>query len=506
MARVRIWLLAASAIGLALLGLLGLTTCAPLPWSDRMMTNPVAFVPPGPRRLAGTSLSLSGEAPRASRIAAPADLAARVRAADPAVRPLVPFFEALAALESGASAGPMMAGPVVIVQIGDSHTANDRMSGRLRELFQERFGAAGRGMLPPGIPFKYYRPAHVAVAVSDGWTLASSFSDKASGLFGVAGFRFTGVGAGETMTLEATDPPGFDWLAVEVVMQPGGGTLDIKVDGAPAYRLATARDTVQGGWLNLPVPPGSRKVQIETRGDGRVDLLSWTVERDRKGVVYENLGIIGAAVGIVGRWDPAIVAWELAQRAPSLIVVAYGTNEGFHDPLTRERYAVDVERRLKQIRAAAPQASIVVMGPPDANRFPAGCPPARKQQALKLCKPLSGAEREDYAARFQARLAPDSCRWHTPPNLAMVRQVQRSAAAAQGLYFWDWSQVMGGECGMHDWVMRDPPLAMDDHVHLRAPGYQITAEALFQELMDHYGRYRRQVRGGPAQEPGIAHP
>ena len=39
---------------------------------------------------------------------------------------------------------------VNILQIGDSHTAADHFSGRLRELFQASFGNAGRGMLPPG--------------------------------------------------------------------------------------------------------------------------------------------------------------------------------------------------------------------------------------------------------------------------------------------------------------------------------------------------------------------
>ena len=38
------------------------------------------------------------------------------------------------------------------MQIGDSHTANDSFSGRLRELFQARFGDAGRGVMPPGCP------------------------------------------------------------------------------------------------------------------------------------------------------------------------------------------------------------------------------------------------------------------------------------------------------------------------------------------------------------------
>ena len=60
--------------------------------------------------------------------------------------PLLPLFRALAAQEAYASATPL-----TILQIGDSHTANDSFSGRMREQFQARFGDGGRGILPPGV-------------------------------------------------------------------------------------------------------------------------------------------------------------------------------------------------------------------------------------------------------------------------------------------------------------------------------------------------------------------
>ena len=47
---------------------------------------------------------------------------------------------------------------LTILQIGDSHTEAEHFSGRLRALFQARFGNAGRGMLAPGAPVDYWRP------------------------------------------------------------------------------------------------------------------------------------------------------------------------------------------------------------------------------------------------------------------------------------------------------------------------------------------------------------
>src|SRR5947207_9701576 len=73
------------------------------------------------------------------------------------------FFAALDGLEEKRATAP-----VRIVQIGDSHTANDAFSDRMREALQARFGAAGRGWLPAGIPFTHYRPRLVTVSEA-GW-------------------------------------------------------------------------------------------------------------------------------------------------------------------------------------------------------------------------------------------------------------------------------------------------------------------------------------------------
>ena len=40
------------------------------------------------------------------------------------------------------------------------------------------------------------------------------------------------------------------------------------------------------------------------------------------------------------------------------------------------------------------------------------------------------------------------------------------------------------------WATTQPPMAAPDRVHLFAPGYQATAEALFRVIMDGYERYR----------------
>src|SRR5205809_1055182 len=94
---------------------------------------------------------------------------------------LRPLFVALRGLEQHRARRP-----VRIMQIGDSHTANDSFSGRLRERLQERFGKAGRGWLPAGVPFAYYRPALVTVTEA-GWRHVRPGDAGAGDAFGLDG-------------------------------------------------------------------------------------------------------------------------------------------------------------------------------------------------------------------------------------------------------------------------------------------------------------------------------
>jgi lysophospholipase L1-like esterase len=368
--------------------------------------------------------------------------------------PLLPFYQALDALESGRSAGP-----VAMLQIGDSHTANDAFSGRMRMLAQDRFGDAGRGMLPPGIPFRTYNPARVAVTAS-GWRIVSSMDANSPGPFGISALRQTTLTRAE-MTLQANQPGGIDEIWIEALGQPDGGTIDAKPDSGPAVSLRTDSAHRQPMWLVLPNAQG---VTVRTRGDGPVDLLSWTALRHHPGVTYSNMGTIGATAGLIGRWDPAIVGAELTRLHPALILVAFGTNEGFHDATDIPAYTAEYAARLRMLRTASPGSAILVIGPPDGSRHAAdGAPSA----------------------------CPDDARhWTIPPRLAEVREAQRQVAKAAGFYFWDWSAAMGGPCAMVRYARTDPPMGAADHVHLLTPGYRATADMLFAEIMRGYARYQ----------------
>lgn len=378
---------------------------------------------------------------------------------------LWPFFAALA--DAG---GRKSHNPLRIIQVGDSHSANDSFSGRMRQRFQDRFGAAGRGWLPAGVPYKYFRPQLVKVS-EDGWRHLKP-SDHAGVALGLDAVDAESQPHDSTMTIESTEPGGFDRFGVEYLTRPDGSAFTVQVDGAAPVRVSTA--AAQTAVKRFDLPLGRPALRIELRAAGRppVDLLGWSVERRGPGVIYENHGTIGAKVDILGQIAPQATAFELNDRRPALIVVAFGTNEGFADGFDLDRYAARFQAAVAALQRQAPGAAILVLGPPDGNRHAQNCAP------VAACRPNG-----------------DECTWQEPPHLAAVRSLQRRIAHRQGWAYWDWFMAMGGACSVDRMTVAEPPLAMPDHVHLSKLGYEAMADVLFADLMGEFERWRAQARG-----------
>jgi lysophospholipase L1-like esterase len=383
-------------------------------------------------------------APAASRLSSPEALA--------------PFFAKLATLDD--KTAPQ---PVRVLQIGDSHTANDSLSGRLREQLQGRFGAAGRGWLPAGIPFKYYRPQLVSVSES-GWEhlKLKDHGDAALGLDAVAA---QSTARDAVMALQSTDPVGFDRFAVEYLTQPNGAAFTVAVDDDAPIRVSTAAVTAAIKLFDLPLDRPAHRIELRAEGRPPPVLLGWTAERRTAGIIYENHGTIGATVGLLSQITPEAAAFELRERRPALLIVAFGTNEGFDDTLDPDRYAARFEGGVESLRRAAGGAPVMILGPPDGVRAERGCTAA----------PCGGS---------------DPCARSEPAKLAAVRDIQRRVAAREGWAYWDWFAAMGGICSIDRMSAADPPLAMPDRVHLSSAGYRAIADLLFADLMRAYEEWK----------------
>ncbi len=429
------------------------------------------------------------------------------------------FHQRLADLRAG------RAPRVVILQIGDSHTAADYMTGQLRARFQARFGSGGRGLMQPGIPYPYHRAEGIRITQAGKWQVLSSNKRKPdTAAYGLSGYVLRSVMAGDTIMLD--ERSGADTLTIGYWQRPGAGSFEVIANQETFGRIETSGEVERRGEIKLnlarngPVPAGHGwTIKLRTLGDGPVDLMDLAMTRIG-GVEIVNLGFIGAQVSILGRWHWPTVAEQIKDLDPAVVLVAFGTNEGFAPAAgIQGSYEIEFEQRLTALEAAAPNAALVVVGPPDAARYPRFClPPAppgiargpesgtatradrvrdRTLHALAVgrvraawpppvppetavCKPLTPDERRNYVLSFDSedRVL---CRWHTPPALPLVREIQRRVAVRHGALFFDWSAMLHGECGIDRWARQG--LAAKDRVHFTKAGYIRAADRLFEVLM-----------------------
>lgn len=390
------------------------------------------------------------------------------------------FYDALADLEQGRRKRP-----VTILHLGDDHVSGDRLDAHLRALFQARFGDAGRGLLLPAGAFKGYRARGVRFGVEGPWSTASILDTK-SGVFGLTGVQVSATSAKSEISVTSLDGP-FDGAEVAFLASPDRGAASILVDGK-SYSVATRANEpgVQRFRINL----GGSTLAVRPAGTGPITVLSWSLTKNQAGIRYASIGLPGARADTPGRADELVMTEEVRALRPDLIVLGYGQVEGFDDQLDVGRYAQRVQELIARIKGLAPEASLLLIGPADAARMPDHAAKPLRQSPTAACRALSQEERQGYARLIvaeDARLA----RWYPPPRLEDVRLVLQRAALRDGAYYWDWSQIMGGACGIHMWAHAKPELALPDHLHLSDEGYQRSAKALFSELIQGYSAQRQ---------------
>ena len=435
-------------------------------------------------RALAAAVLLAGCAPAAAPSIAYADPAPPIAGAEA----LRPFFGALDDLSAGRRKTP-----VRILQIGDSHTAGDVISGGLRARFQARYGAAGRGVLPAGKPYAGYAPHQVDVTTAGDWRIEASFAPSnarpnsggfpthaSGGAFGLSGWRLTSETAGATMTVAADPEAVFDHATLCGLDRPGAGSAMVEAGGVTSrIDLAAGAPGPACRTIDLPSPTASLKI---TTSDGPVTLYSVATTRERPGVILSNLGVSGSQLANFADRDDAVLKAELAAYAPDLIVLAFGDNEGFSAALDPTAYQTLVGAQIARLKRLAPGAAILVVGPPDGETIRPDIPEDGVRNKGFACAALTDAERADYAARV-ARRDPALARWYAPPNLAVARSAERAAAAASGAAFWDWGGRMGGDCSAHAWRQLDPPAMRGDHVHFTSEGGDAVAALLYGDLM-----------------------
>ena len=328
---------------------------------------------------------------------------------------------------------------VLVAHYGDSNVAASVWTEATRQRLQAVFGDAGPGFLTVGAYGTY--PRNVP------WLRTSGFEGRRysshnrfgplDGLWGLAGVAGEGMGTNATLhtTIEVGAQP--TELEIHALGWPRGGSFLIQVDGATVAAADTAQPTPGVIRRSVRLGPGSHRVLVRVTSWRPVRILGAVLENQRRGVVYDTLGINGQRMGAVHEWNRDLWADHLRGRTPNLVILGYGGNEALDEGLSMERYRQQLERSLARVRALMPEASCLVVTP------------------VAMCG---------------------------RPRNAEVNAIQRWVAPRYGCALWDASQVSGGPDSLCGWIRAG--LVGGDRLHLNEEGYRRIGDAMGAALLE----------------------
>jgi lysophospholipase L1-like esterase len=461
------------------------------------LAPPAGENPASPNPPAARPVTDSAPNPAAPSAPAPVEVAppepatpagpVEVEVADPRV---VSVGKARAGQEAAQDKGQGKRG-LVILQIGDSHTSADFLTGELRRRLQARYGRGGTGYMTAGHPHIGVRSSSVKITASPGWTYKSlQRPDARVGEFWLSGYDAIATAAGETMSFASEQPITFDTIEIEVIGQPGGGAIDIRLDGNVATHYDLAASRIEPVVIRLlPVRGPTDKVHdisITTTSPGTVSLASVSIYNNHSGLTYNSVGYVGAQAMLLNKMSEKLFADDLVRINPQIVVLSFGTNEASNEHLDIAQYTKAYERIIGKIKAALPAANVVMILPPDFNEMPTSC--AKDKVADAACRrappEVNVAANAGAATTLSAAVSAPECAWRTPAKLAQIRDAQRDIAKRHGLVYWNWASIMPeGECGAHQWFTASPPLMSRDHVHFTGEGYKKSAEQFLNTLI-----------------------
>lgn len=371
--------------------------------------------------------------------------------------------DVLAKLPQAAQTSP----PLTIVQIGDSHTAGDMLTNGWRSRWQAEYGAGGRGISPVGRPYQGYLTWGVTARQSPEWVANAVFGKQhvADGpRLGLSGFTQTAAHDGAWVSLSADTPDfAFDDFTLCGLSGPGMGAVRILLTPVPddpamvAPEFSFAADRAGAVCFHVGAASPATLATITTLDDRPVSLTSWQSTRAH-GLVLSSLGVVGARMGHLARNDDAVDAQEWQVAHPDMVVIAFGTNEGFDPALKLDEAEATLRGQIARLRRQIGRnVPILLLTPPDA-----------------------ASNRPEVALPGLPETVNCGGGWYVPGHLAQIHAMQLRLARELNLAVWDWQAAMGGPCSTMAWVANG--LQRGDHVHFSKDGGRMLGEALAADL------------------------
>lgn len=364
-------------------------------------------------------------------------------------------------------------------QWGDSVIGGDGLTESIRRKLQERFGDAGHGFHIMGKYNRWYHHRGMRYEEVRAWDncliIYKCQRDTSRYGYGAVASTARGRSLSRFQTMPKDPPPGIGDSVSRFELwyqkHPDGGGFEIRVDDKLVKvvnaRAAAISDEVE----SIRVPDGEHSFEVSATGTGVARAYGVVMERDRPGVVWDELSMIGSFTQRLDYQDAQHLAGQIKRRDLDLMVFILGGND-----LTREKtdlkhsteaYEREYTRVIRKFRAGKPEASCLIMSTTDHAEHVGGAIVSR-----------------EIVGRLGA--------------------AQRRVAQQEGCAFYDTYHAMGGPGTVERWRKANPPLAAPDLRHPTLPGQRYIGNAFYQALMRAYASYRRHHEGQPLPSLPVA--
>lgn len=309
-----------------------------------------------------------------------------------------------------------------ILHIGDSHIQAEFVTDKLRALLQERYGNAGRGMMPA-------------------LRLCGTNQSRQYEFVPAAG-EPSALGT-QTRLLKFPWPakPGFTGVAF---VPRADERINFRIDNAPFTRLDIFTSK---GTTTITAPDGHAADSATFTISAGEALYGAFAINGRPGIIYSAIGNNGACYTDYSLIDG--FSESTAALHPDLIILSMGTNEGF-SIMTDEEIRRSVRNLITTLRNANPGAELLILAPMECQR--------NRRHGHKPLSPYFDINK----------------------RVKEARDIIAAQAAESGVPVWDFYDIAGG-CGASDkWL--ESGLMNKDRIHLLRKGYEVQANLLFDAI------------------------
>ncbi len=349
-------------------------------------------------------------------------------------------------------------GPVVhILHYGDSQIESDRITGYIREQFQQKFGGFGPGTCPAIQPIRSYTVVQtfsdsIPRYIADG-TMQQKLPDDHYGVLAQMAKLKGKVTLGyTTCNSSKVYNRAKKFSQVRLLVGNTGENFSAKLrwgkqDSTQVIEAATPEFSVITWKLDTMVT----SVKLDLSGTAEL----YGVAMDGKsGVAMDNIPLRGSSGTFFTRISSHLLSSAMKELNVKLILLEFGGNYTPHIySLDRvEKYKQMIASQIRYLRNLHPGAMIILIGPAD------------------MSQKING-ELQTY------------------PVLEENIEGMKQAALENGAAFWDMYQVMGGRNSMIKWVDHVPAWAASDYIHFTPTGAGRIADMFVQSFMNYYDYY-----------------